>query len=182
MESRSFLCLFIVSPRVDRALFLLSGGLNWPASRSLSWEMLVGVRRLVWYGQVRSSFLFLFSGWVETGFASCDITLHRTARASCSIDFLCTSYLVFWMWWCVCCSFVFTIDMIKGRLAEIRVTYRLAPRLVMLENDDPWWFQGGSTLEALLNLTPGDINNGKSCNYQTAAAWKYHILPLTHEH
>jgi hypothetical protein len=43
--------------------------------------------RLVWHGQVRSYFPFLFSGWVETGFASCDITLHRTARASCSIDF-----------------------------------------------------------------------------------------------
>jgi hypothetical protein len=47
-----------------------------------------GVGRLVWYGQVRSYFPFCSRvGLRRDWLASCDITLHRTARASCSIDF-----------------------------------------------------------------------------------------------
>lgn len=58
--------------------------------------MLVGVGLGGWSGTARLGHLFFFlsSDWVETGFASCDITLHRTARASCSIDFCCTSFLL----------------------------------------------------------------------------------------
>lgn len=109
-----FLCWFIVSPGVVRAHFLLLGG--FALAGVTLFELSKCVLELG-HGQVRSSFLFLsflFSDW--DGLASCDITLHRTARGVLFNKLLCTSCSVFWMWLFVCCCFVSRIDMIRGEL------------------------------------------------------------------
>ncbi|KAH6848136.1 hypothetical protein B0I37DRAFT_376773 [Chaetomium sp. MPI-CAGE-AT-0009] len=97
LQSFFFVCLLSRLESAGLTRFLLSGGLDWLASRSLGKESLVGVRRSVWHGWGRSffSFFFFVSGLGYDRLASCDITLHRTARASSFNRLLCTSYAVF---------------------------------------------------------------------------------------